>query len=129
MSKTIVLRESLKETIESALTQASFTAEVYYAQAKRDHGQPYIILTVEEVTRMDGRITYELEVNCIDYGNNTAQCENIADCVTAALDHTVTIEEEIEYHIYANRRNNVSSEDEKIIRRRLTFDLYLYERN
>lgn len=129
MSKTIVLRESIKEIIVSALEQASMTAGVYYSQAKREHDQTYIVFTVEEVTRLDGRISYELEVNCIDYGNDTAQCENIADCVTAALDHTVTVQEEIEFHIYANRRNNVSAQDEKIIRRRLTFDLYLYERN
>ena len=52
----------------------------------------------------------------------------MADCITADIDHSVTIKEEIEFHVYANRRNNVSAQDEKIIWRRLTFDLYLYER-
>ena len=103
--------------------------DVYYGQAKNDHSKQYVIFSVEEVTRQDGRITYELEVNCIDYGYDTELCEEMADSITAALDHSVTIEEEIEFHVYANRRNNVSAQDEKIIRRRLTFDLYLYERN
>lgn len=103
--------------------------DVFYGQAKNDHSKQYVIFSVEEVTRQDGRITYELEVNCIDYGYDTELCEEMADSITAALDHSVTIEEEIEFHVYANRRNNVSAQDEKIIRRRLTFDLYLYERN
>ena len=102
--------------------------DVYYGQAKNDHSKQYVIFSVEEVTRQDGRITYELEVNCIDYGFDTELCEEMADSITAALDHSVTIKEEIEFHVYANRRNNVSAQDEKIIRRRLTFDLYLYER-
>ena len=103
--------------------------DVFYSQAKNDHSKQYVIFSVEEVTRQDGRITCELEVNCIDYGFDTELCEDMADSITAALDHSVTIKEEIEFHVYANRRNNVSAQDEKIIRRRLTFDLYLYERN
>ena len=103
--------------------------DVFYGQAKNDHSKQYVIFSVEEVTRQDGRITYELEVNCIDYGYDTELCEEMADSITAVLDHSVTIEETIEFHVYANRRNNVSAQDEKIIRRRLTFDLYLYERN
>ena len=129
MTKTKKLRESIKEIIGSALEAAQMPADIYYSQAKSDHSQQYVIFSVEEVTRLDGRITCELEVNCIDYGNDTELCECIADCITAALDHSVTIKEEIEFHVYANRRNNVSAQDEKIIRRRLTFDLYLYERN
>ena len=103
--------------------------DVFYSQAKNDHSKQYVIFSVEEVTRQDGRITCELEVNCIDYGFDTELCEDMADSITAALDHSVTIKEEIEFHVYANRRNNVTAPDEKIIRRRLTFDLYLYERN
>ena len=103
--------------------------DVFYSQAKNDHSKQYVIFSVEEVTRQDGRITCELEINCIDYGFDTELCENMADSITAALDHSVTIKEEIEFHVYANRRNNVTAPDEKIIRRRLTFDLYLYERN
>jgi len=103
--------------------------DVFYSQAKNDHSKQYVIFSVEEVTRQDGRITCELEINCIDYGFDTELCEDMADSITAALDHSVTIKEEIEFHVYANRRNNVTAPDEKIIRRRLTFDLYLYERN
>ena len=128
MNKTKRLRQSIKEIIGSALETAELEADIFYSQAKNDHSKQYVIFSVEEVTRQDGRITCELEVNCIDYGFDTELCEDMADSITAALDHSVTIKEEIEFHVYANRRNNVSAQDEKIIRRRLTFDLYLYER-
>lgn len=129
MNKTKRLRQSIKEIIGSALEAAGIEADIFYSQAKNEHSQQYVIFSVEEVTREDGRITCELEVNCIDYGFDTENCETMADYISDALDHTVTIKEEIEFHVYANRRNNVSAQDEKIIRRRLTFDLYLYERN
>ena len=151
MAKTKELRDQLKIKISAAATAAvqpvvpvttAITAttatettsqdvvapEVYYAYAKPSAAAPYLIFDVEEITREDGRITCELEVNCLDYARNTERCENIADAVEKALDHTVTITENIEFHIYANRRNNVSSNDVQIVRRRLTFDLYLYER-
>ena len=115
-------------TAEATTSTATVTPEVYYDYAKSNAAAPYLIFSVEEVTREDGRITCELEVNCLDYARNTERCENIADAVEKALDHTVTITENIEFHIYANRRNTVSSNDVQIVRRRLTFDLYLYER-
>ena len=117
------------ETTTGTEEDTGLQVDVFYGQAKNDHSKQYVIFSVEEVTRLDGRITYELEVNCIDYGYDTEFCECMADCITDALDHSVTIKQEIEFHVYANRRNNVSAQDEKIIRRRLTFDLYLYERN
>ena len=148
MAKTKELREQLKTKISAAAaaavqpavqvttaTTATETAsqdvaapEVYYAYAKSNAAAPYLIFNVEEITREDGRTTCELEVNCLDYARNTERCENIADAVEKALDHTVTITDNIEFHVYANRRNNVSSNDVQIVRRRLTFDLYLYER-
>lgn len=115
-------------TATETTSQEVVTPEVYYAYAKPSAAAPYLIFDVEEITREDGRTTCELEVNCLDYARNTERCENIADAVEKALDHTVTITENIEFHVYANRRNNVSSNDVQIVRRRLTFDLYLYER-
>ena len=132
MTKTKALREQLKTKLAAAALAATDPQEtapgVYYAYAEAHVAAPYLIFSVEEIYREDSRITYELEVNCLDYARDTERCENLADAVTDALDHTVTITDDIEFHIYANRRNNVSSNDEKIVRRRLTFDLYLYER-
>ena len=132
MAKTKALREQLKEKLTAAVLCAVDPASdapcIYYGYAEPHVSSPYLIFTVEEVTREDGRILCELEVNCLDYARNTERCENIADAVEKALDHTVTIINEIEFHIYANRRNIVSSDDVQIVRRRLTFDLYLYER-
>ena len=128
MNKTKLLREELRKTLASVLAGAEIEAEIYYTRAPKNHPGKYLIYTLEEVTREDGRITIELEINCHDYGMDTEACENMADVITGSLDHTVTLTEDIEFHVYANRRNNVTEEDEKVIRRRLTFDLYLYER-
>lgn len=130
MIKTKRLREKLKTEITSALVAGGFTSvPVYYGQAQtKGTTRNYIIFGLEEVTRLDGRIAFELEINCIDYGTNTANCEEIADLMQDALDHKTFITDYIVFNTYANRRNSVSDEDEQIIRRRLTFDLYLYER-
>ena len=128
MNKTKLLRSELQTILGDVLESGEYDAALYYDHAPNKHEAKYVIFSVEEVTRLDERIAYELEINCIDYGADTEACEDMADGITAALDHSVHIVEGIAFYIYANRRNNVRADDEKIVRRRLTFDLYLYER-
>ena len=128
MNKTKLLRSDIQAIIGEILEDGGFEAALYYDHApSQQHKAKYVIFSVEEVTKLDERIAYELEINCNDYGEDTEACENMADAIAAALDHSVHISESIAFYIYANRRNNVRADDEKIVRRRLTFDLYLYE--
>ena len=70
----------------------------------------------------------ELEVNVMDYGTDTSAAETLADAIQAAFDKNVVITDDIAVYFYIDRRNNPVEEDRNIIRRRLTFTTYLYER-
>lgn len=101
---------------------------IYFQQAQTSPPKKYLVYTLDEITRNDGRIAYELEINCMDYGTDTGAAEDLADNIQAAFDGKVIIADDIAVYFYAEAKNSVTEEDRNIIRRRLTFSAYLYER-
>jgi hypothetical protein len=71
---------------------------------------------------------YELEINVMDYGTNTSTVEDLCDSIQSLFNKKVVITNDIGVYFYTDRRNTVDEEDRNIIRRRLTFSAYLYER-
>lgn len=124
MNKTLALRTA----VASIIVSNAGTVPVYYARLMDNTLRTYIIYTCDEVTRSDDRITYSVELNLVDYGTDTANIEELADVLQKAFDKHVHIDQYIGAHFYAEARNSVSEEDANILRRRLTFSAYLYER-
>lgn len=123
--KTVALREVVKEVLASIAPEGT---AIYYGQAEKGAGHRYIVFTLDEVLREDERTTLELEVNVMDYGLDTSYAEDLSDDIQAGFDKLVRIENEIAVYFYIDRRNSPTEEDRNIIRRRLTFSTYLYER-
>lgn len=123
--KTVALREAVKEVLASIAPEGT---AIYYGQAEKGAGHRYIVFTLDEVLREDERTTLELEVNVMDYGLDTSYAEDLSDDIQAGFDKLVRIENEIAVYFYIDRRNSPTEEDRNIIRRRLTFSTYLYER-
>lgn len=123
--KTVALREVVKEVLASIAPEGT---AIYYGQAEKSSGHRYIVFTLDEVLREDERTTLELEVNVMDYGLDTSYAEDLSDDIQAGFDKLVRIENEIAVYFYIDRRNSPTEEDRNIIRRRLTFSTYLYER-
>ena len=71
----------------------------------------------------------ELEADVMDYGEDTAPAETIADDLQQRLDHFQTLEETFEVSVYRERRQPLQENDKLVIRRRLTFQVRLYERS
>ena len=129
MTKTIALRTTVGEILASAVNPpGSVPMKVYYQQAEKEAPCRYIVYTLDEVMREDERSTFELEINVIDYGNDTSGAETLADTIQATFDKKVVITDDIGVYFYVDRRNNVTEEDRLIIRRLLTFTTHLYER-
>ena len=123
MSKTGALRAAVVEII------GRHAPYVYYGQADPGHPKQYVVYDLEEIARIDNQTTVQMEVNCMDYGTDTLACETMADNIQTAFDHNMTMTDSIMFHGYIDRRQPVYEEDRKIIRRRLLFTLYLYERS
>ena len=70
----------------------------------------------------------ELEVNVMDYGTDTSAAETLADTIQTAFDKQFCINSDIACYFYIEQRNTLTEQDRLIIRRRLTFTTYLYER-
>lgn len=132
MNKTKALRTEVYTVLNALLNgnlgERETATPIYYQQAQTSPPKKYIVYTVDEVSRADGRIVYELEINCMDYGTDTGAAEDLADNIQAAFDKLVRLTDDIAVYFYAGQRNTVTEEDRNIIRRRLTFDTYLYER-
>lgn len=103
-------------------------SKIYYQQAQETTPKIYAVYTLDMIDTTDERILYELEINVMDYGTDTSGIEELADDIQALFNKNVVINEEIGIYFYADRRNAVEEEDRNILRRRLTFSTYLYER-
>lgn len=125
LKRTIALRTVVVSQLTASMPEGS---KVYYQQAQNDHPQIYAVYTVEMVDLTDGRYAYEVEINLMDYGTDTSTLENLADTIQTALNKKIVINDHIGVYFYADRRNSVEEEDRNILRRRLTFSAYLYER-
>lgn len=129
MNKTKALRTEIYKVLDGAINPQGTTTKmpIYYGQAQDPDKRSYIVYTVDEVTRLDGRIVYETEINAMDYGTDTGPIEDLADNIQAAFDKLVRKTADIVVYFQAEAKNTVSEEDRNIIRRRLTFATYLYE--
>lgn len=125
LNKTLALRTVVVEQLATVMPTGS---KIYYQQAQKDHPQIYAVYTLDQVLNEDYEYTYELEINVMDYGTDTSTIEDLADSVQDLFNKKVVITDEIGVHFYTDRRNAVEEEDRNILRRRLTFSTYLYER-
>jgi len=123
--KTIPLRTEVYTLLTGAMPEGS---KVYFQQAQDDHPQIYAVYTLDLIDNTDERLLYELEVNVMDYGTDTSTIEALADTIQSTFNKKVLITEDIGVYFYSDRRNAVEEEDRNILRRRLTFSTYLYER-
>ena len=125
MNRTIALRTIVVSLLNTVMPSGSKT---YFQQSQDDHPKVYAVYTLDMIDNTDERYLYELEVNVMDYGTDTANIEDLADSIQALFNKNVQITEDVGVYFYADRRNAVEEEDRNILRRRLTFSTYLYER-
>ena len=126
LKKTMALRTTVSTELAKVMPKDSL---IFYQQAQKDARMSiYAVYTVEQIDDTDGRLTFELEINLVGSEYDTSTIENLADDVQAHFNKLVIIDDDIGVYFYADRRNNVEEEDRTIIRRRLTFSTYLYER-
>ena len=117
----------LREYLQSRLGEVSERA--YYGDAPASAEFPYLVYNLQEVSYEDGLSLQELEVDAVDYGTDTAPAAAIADSLQTLLDHHYAITEDFQVAIYRERRQPIYENDKSVIRRRLTFQVRLYERS
>lgn len=103
-------------------------AHVYFGSAPSSVEHPCIVWNLQELAYEDGLSLQELEADVMDYGENTAPAEAIADDLQHRMDHFQSLEETFEVTVYRERRQPLQENDKLVIRRRLTFQVRLYER-
>lgn len=120
MSKTIEARK----LIASALAGKN----AYYGQADENAAYPYVVWTLETVSRTDFSDLCEVEMNVVDYGRDTSTVETLCDDIEKIFDHEVFSNSNVYFNAYKENMAPVMVEDRNIIRRRMTFSLNLYEK-
>ena len=117
----------LRALFQRKLLEAS--DHVYFSTAPSSVEYPCIVWNLQELAYEDGLSLQELETDVMDYGEDTAPAESIADDLQQRLDHFQTLEETFEVSVYRERRQPLQENDKLVIRRRLTFQVRLYERS
>ncbi len=123
MSKTVALRTELQRLFKT------LTPNVYNEERPNKPAHPCLIYELSEVVHGYGKTTYQLEVNLLDYGDDTAAVEDLGDHLQKTLEKYYFINEEIQFVVYCDGRQTVYEDDKKIIRRRLLFEIQLHERS
>ena len=117
----------LRALFQRKLLEAS--DHVYFGTAPSSVEYPCIVWNLQELAYEDGLSLQELETDVMDYGEDTAPAESIADDLQQRLDHFQALDETFEVSVYRERRQPLQENDKLVIRRRLTFQVRLYERS
>lgn len=122
MSKTTALRAVITGKLQTICPR------VYYGQADPEASRPYLVYTLEQLSREDEMHLLELEINVTDYGTDTAPVETMADGIMEAFDKWYYIDDAIQFSAYPDRCQPVNEDDRNVIRRRLLIEIHFYER-
>jgi len=118
--KTTALKIELKRLLKT------INPNVYFEEAPKPL-YPYIVYELSELAYGYGKTLLDLEINAIDYGKNTTAIEDLADTIQDTLNKYYFLNTEIQFAIYKGSKQKIEEEDKQIIRRRLTFEIHLYE--
>lgn len=123
---TVKLREEVKASLKAVAADAT---GAYFGSAPVSATFPYIVFSIEEVLHEDNMALLEMEVDVVDYGENTEPAETISDQILAGLDHRYIMTDTFQAAVYRERRQPLYENDKKVIKRRLTFQIRLHERS
>ncbi len=123
-SNTNLLRKELASVLFSALTGT--TDRIYYLNFPKPATYPYAVFELRELSSVDGRTSYTLEVDLVS--QDIKVTNSMADAAQDALDHDAVLTDKLFFHAYRARRYAVVEEDKNIQRVHLQMDLYYYSK-
>jgi len=121
MSKTTELRKQLKIILKTVADR------VYHEEAPPTALYPYVVYESSELAYENGKTTFQLEVNVLDYGEDSSTVEILSDLVQNTLNKYYFINDTIQFTTYKGNKNIIKEEDKKIIRRKMNFEIQLHE--
>ena len=120
--KTKTLREQIKKIL---LTTGC--NDVSVPPRTNSGNYPYITFELSELTHNYGKTMAQLEINCVGKDNKSVEIDTLADEIQALLHGYSYLGEDVAFRLFKAGRNIVEEEDIKIVRRRILFDLHIYE--
>lgn len=122
MSKTLSMRSEIQSELKKLCDN------VYFDRADKNAKIPYVSYYLEEIMCTDNLTLCELEIFVCDRGLDTTTCETLSDNIQKVFDHFEYLDDTLLFRTFKGRRQKVDEKDENKIRRRLTFEVRLYER-
>lgn len=129
MYKTKELRTSLRGLILKAIENTGVSGYGVTHSLNKKGDARFIEFELSDLPSMDERYQSDLEINVIGPASESDNVEALTDAITAGLDCAVVHTERFSYYLYKATRNWVTDGDPHTARIRITFDLYIYERN
>lgn len=103
--------------------------EVHYEKAPDTVPYPYIVYDLSELGNDGGNNLLDLEVNLLDYGEDTETVEILSEETQRILHRRYFINDEIQFNSYKLTRMTVPEDDKNIRRKRLTFEIQIRSKN
>lgn len=121
MGKTKHLKTFIENTVKEITARTPFYMEAHQCEP------PYIVYAIENI-RPGDKNSMVLEFNLWDKGSYD-EVDEIGDLLENKLNRFTYIDDHMHIALYASSNRIVEDPDKRIKRRRLTFDLFLYERS
>lgn len=122
ISKTLLLRDALKEVLEAAGVNA------YPDEAPQNAKYPYVVFTNKVITN-ETPAACSLEVNVWDEYHTFSRVNDVMDKIEAEVSEMEFLTDQWILWIYKGQRDNPADENKKIKRCREQFVLKTAERN
>ncbi|MCI7810215.1 hypothetical protein MR626_13205 [bacterium] len=114
---------ALKQSVKSAIREASGLSAVYPRKAPATQAPPFVVFLLDPMT-VDGCISqYQLTVYVSGYGADESAIDDIADKIQFGMDYASYQDDRMAWDCYLTNRPDVEETDKNIIQRRLDFTL------
>lgn len=125
MSRTKSLSDAIIAKLKARCPNIYYEDGVQVGVGNKNY--PFITFELMEIGTKDGATKYLLEMDIVDYGKIKSTAEKLADDVQDDFHFYYHIDSEIQFRSYKEDRKSIKEEDKLVIRKRVVFELDLYD--
>lgn len=122
MGKTQKLKEELARVIKTVV------ADTNHEDATEKSSYPYAVYSLTPFNYDDNQTRYQLEINIVDFGQDSTRIDDITDQLESLFDRYHNITPHHQISIYRLSNSTITEADRRFKRKRLLFEVVHHER-
>lgn len=113
----------LRDSVKTALKEASGISAVFYRRVPATQAPPFVAFLLDLMTQEGCISQYLLTVECGHYGIDDDVIDDLADKIQYGMEDSFVLDDTHTWNCWCNSRQSADEPDKNILRRRLDFTL------